>query len=316
MNSYIHQVIEKEKPDVVSCHNLAGWSVSAWDALAKHNLPIVQALHDQYLLCLKSSMFRGQERCLRQCGQCRLMRSIHPAKSNQVRAVIGVSHFILDKLLSFGYFRQTPIRRVIHNARSLPVDRFAGRKDASNYRIIFGFLGTLTYIKGIELLVDSFIACSQPAWHLIIAGTGKTEYELMLKNRCANHSNIEFVGYCRPQEYFARVDINIVPSLWEDTFPGVVFESLLFGVPVIGSRRGGIFEMIQEGENGMAFDPDFPEGLCHCMQTMAKNIDQWRSRREVIQQNAIPYGDEREWTMKWIDLFHEVIDNPSERISR
>jgi glycosyltransferase involved in cell wall biosynthesis len=60
---------------------------------------------------------------------------------------------------------------------------------------------------------------------------------------------------------FSSIDALIVPSLWNDTFPGVVFEAFGYGVPVIGSRRGGIPEMIVHGENGLLFDPDDGQGL-------------------------------------------------------
>src|SRR5690606_28079937 len=31
MRGFIKQILQKEKPDMVSCHNLAGWSISVWD---------------------------------------------------------------------------------------------------------------------------------------------------------------------------------------------------------------------------------------------------------------------------------------------
>jgi glycosyltransferase involved in cell wall biosynthesis len=36
----------------------------------------------------------------------------------------------------------------------------------------------------------------------------------------------------------------------------VILEAYSYGVPVIGARRGGIPELIEDGETGLLFDPD------------------------------------------------------------
>lgn len=305
MKKYVRQVIKKEKPDVVSCHVIAGWSISTWDVLYEMNVPIVQVLHDQYLLCPRSSMFNGTTPCNGQCIKCRLMRILHPSRSNKVTAVIGVSRFILQKLLRFGYFSNTPIKEYIHNTRafhfaSLPVVQ---KNEAET---VFGFIGTLAVNKGIDLLLATFIKTAKPHWRLKVAGRGKEEYESMLKKRFA-HPQIEFLGYMSQELFFSTLDVSVVPSLCEDTFPGVVFESLQFGVPVIGSKRGGIPEMIVDGKSGVIFDPDLPHALSDAMNAMASNIDHYRSMKGQIQQNAAVFGDQDTWAKTWINVYERAI---------
>jgi glycosyltransferase involved in cell wall biosynthesis len=47
----------------------------------------------------------------------------------------------------------------------------------------------------------------------------------------------------------------VFPSLWEENYPLVVREALLHGVPVIGSKYGGVAEVIKNRVNGLLFDP-------------------------------------------------------------
>src|SRR5690606_276924 len=56
MGQTIRQILKEEQPDVVSCHNLAGWSISVWDEIHAFGIPIIQVLHDFYLLCPNSNM--------------------------------------------------------------------------------------------------------------------------------------------------------------------------------------------------------------------------------------------------------------------
>jgi glycosyltransferase involved in cell wall biosynthesis len=306
MRGYIREVVAAEKPEVASCHNIAGWSVSAWDALAGCGVPIVQVLHDQYLLCPASTMFDGHKPCVRQCPACRAVRLPHAYKSNRVQTVVGVSHFILDKLLDYGYFRDTPHREVVHNTRSLngALPPEAGRADESE--VVFGFIGTIAAQKGIELLLETFQRSASLDWRLIVAGTGRSEYEQALKNRFRS-LRISFSGFMDAGTFFSMIDVSVVPSLWEDTFPGVVLESLMYGVPVIGSGRGGIPEMLEPEKNGLLFDPDEPDGLQTAMEHMAGEIDGWRARKEKIIEGFRTYSDATEWLRKWEDIYERVV---------
>ena len=46
-----------------------------------------------------------------------------------------------------------------------------------------------------------------------------------------------------------------MPSLWDEPLPRVVLEAYAYGVPVIGSNRGGISEIVESGSTGFIFDP-------------------------------------------------------------
>lgn len=311
MAKTVRQVVHMERPDIVCAHNLTGWTVAAWSELHRLGVPIVQVLHDQYLLCIRSNMFDAGRTCPGQCMKCRLMRLFHPRLSRRVSAVVGVSGFILDKLLRNGYFADVPIREVIRNARLIPdafVEGAASRADGRTAgQVEFGFIGSLLPTKGIELLLETFARNSHHDWFLTVAGTGKRDYEDSLRRRYA-HPRINFMGRVSPESFFSKVDVTVVPSLVEDTLPGVVLESLSFGLPVVGSRRGGIPEMIREGVTGVLFDLEDPEALTASMAAVAARIDHWRSAAPVIRETARQLCDVEGWTEKWISLYQRVIN--------
>jgi len=303
MKPYVREVVQEFRPDVASCHNLAGWSISAWDALADCGVPIVQVLHDQYLLCPTSTMFRNAAApCGRQCVSCRLLRLPHAVRSNRVTAVVGVSRFIRDKLLARGYFRNSPIKEFIYNARNFPFDPSRFRPRVDDGTVVFGYIGTLAPSKGIELLLKVFCKSAPSHWRLLVAGSGKAAYEALLKATFQD-PRITFLGYTKQEDFFCGIDLLVVPSLWEDTFPGVVFESLMFGVPVLGSWRGGIPEMVVPGENGLLFDPEAPADMMNRLSEMASGLDAWRGRRSLIQESGTRFRDEAAWSVRWLEVY-------------
>jgi glycogen synthase len=52
----------------------------------------------------------------------------------------------------------------------------------------------------------------------------------------------------------SKAAVVVLPSIWEN-FPNVCLESMLAGKPVVGSREGGMFDMLQEVQDVSLVDP-------------------------------------------------------------
>jgi glycosyltransferase involved in cell wall biosynthesis len=294
--------IREFKPDLVNIHNTQGWSCAIWDAVIETSIPTIQVLHDLYLLCPRN-MFKDNVVCKKQCLVCKLMRFPYKQKSNKLKAVVGISNFILNHYLSYGYFQKVPIKKVIHNSRNL--DTKINKKIDRNY-INFGFIGTLAPNKGVEVLLKAYHKIKKPNYRLFVAGSGKEDYEEYLKSKYKDDSII-FMGRVDPKDFFKKVDVTIVPSIWYENFPGVIIESFAFGVPVIGSNIGGIPEMIIEGVNGMLFNPYNENELIDKMLRFETEIDHWRSKSDTIKQSVLKFLDYNGWVRKWEELFHFIV---------
>jgi|UniRef100_A0A7C3WG66 glycosyltransferase involved in cell wall biosynthesis len=74
-------------------------------------------------------------------------------------------------------------------------------------------------------------------------------------------SRCEFLGpvpYHQVPTYMRCAAVCVFPSLW-DNFPNVCLEAMAAGACVVGSLRGGMAEMLQDGECGFLADPQIPE---------------------------------------------------------
>ena len=259
MREYVERVMELEQPELVVCHNLTGWSVSAWDQIAQADCPIVQVLHDFYLLCPASTMFRKGKNCQRRCTTCTRLRSHHAQQSEQVGAVVGVSRFMLDTLQAQGYFKNAR-GYVVHNASPFtPASREQPRAPVDTAPLRFGYLGTLSTNKGLEWLIDQFQHLPFKAT-LQIAGRGQPSDEKRFRAMVTS-PDISFVGFQRPEHFYRQIDVAIVPSLWNEPFGMVAVEACAHSLPVIASRMGGLTEIIQEPLNGLLCSPDDPDSL-------------------------------------------------------
>jgi glycosyltransferase involved in cell wall biosynthesis/predicted metal-dependent phosphoesterase TrpH len=121
------------------------------------------------------------------------------------------------------------------------------------------YAGRLTKEKGIDLLVDAFLAARrhEPRLHLTLAGGGPEEDQL--RERLGRHAT--FLGWLRGEQLarvYASADFFLFASQ-TDTFGQVVVEAQASGVPVVAAAEGGPLSLIEHGETGLLAEPDSEE---------------------------------------------------------
>jgi len=257
----VSKILDVEKPALVHTNNLAGFSVLVWQMIKKRRLPLVHTLRDYYLLCPRSRglMYRKGRNCEIQCQNCKVSSIPRRNRSSDVDVVVGISRYILEKHLRSEYFAQTPVQRVIYNAydtSSTPLSKAL----IKGQPLRIGFLGRVGSAKGIEYLLDVLKNLPGEAWKLHIGGKTSEEYETFLRSHYSM-PNIYFLGFVKPEVFFSQIDVLVVPSLWQEPLGRTVLEAYAHGVPVIGSNRGGIPEIIEAGRTGLIFDVEQPQSL-------------------------------------------------------
>lgn len=293
MGRKVEEVIRDTAPDIICAHNLAGFSVAVYAAARRCGTPLVQVLHDHYFLCPYSICFHSGRPCATTCLPCRLVRLPHRRLTASAAAVVGVSRFILEKVTGHGMFAGVPTA-VIHNAREMPAP---AKTQPGNARV-FGYLGALVPHKGVELLIQAFREIAGNGNSLVIAGSGTSQYLEHLRH-LSGTAPIEFIGQTRPEGFFPLIDVTIVPSLCPEAFSLVAAESCLAGVPVIAASRGGLPEVIEDGVNGLLFDPGSPGALVASIQRVIDEPSLYHRLQANTRSSAIPFGDIEVWLSKY-----------------
>ncbi|HWI55370.1 MAG TPA: glycosyltransferase family 4 protein [Desulfobacteria bacterium] len=292
MAGKIRGILLEERPDVVQTNCLSGFSVSVWALLKKCGIPILHVLHDHYLLCLKTTMFRDNRNCLTQCRPCRALSAPRKKLSGLVDSVAGVSNYILKRHLDLGFFENARHKICLPNFIDLPENPVGAERDRAYGQLAFGYIGLLSAGKGIEVLLEEFT--NIPDTSLLVFGKGETpEYENYLRTKYADR-NIKFMGYNADlTEVFKTFGVLIVPSLWNEIAGRVVVEAYSHGLPVIASNRGGIGEYVDEAKTGLVFDPDLQGSLREKIMWFIENQDRISSMSEDCLQKAREFSKEK-----------------------
>jgi glycosyltransferase involved in cell wall biosynthesis len=121
------------------------------------------------------------------------------------------------------------------------------------------YLGRWHPVKGIDVVVRAMrMLHAELPIELVIHGVGDGPEERAYAtsvHRLADGDHRIKIAPPAPRdllvETYARANALVVPSLWLETGPLVVLEAKAIGLPVIGSRLGGIAELVQEPDEGM-----------------------------------------------------------------
>jgi glycosyltransferase involved in cell wall biosynthesis len=125
----------------------------------------------------------------------------------------------------------------------------------------FLFVGALTRAKGIDVLLDAY-GSLQGVPPLVLIGTRWPDTPETLPR---NVTILENLPHEAVMAAWRRSIAAIVPSVFPDPCPTVVMEAMASGLPVIGSRIGGIPDLVINEQTGLLVEPGNPRDLAACL---------------------------------------------------
>lgn len=124
-----------------------------------------------------------------------------------------------------------------------------------------GFLGRLDRTKGLQVLIEALRLMPELSVELhchLIRDEGAEAAMNSLLNQMKSDSRVHLHPPVASDEVvrtMSAYDAVAVPSIWLETGPLVVLEAFEAGVPVLGSRLGGIAEWVTHERDGLLFPP-------------------------------------------------------------
>jgi glycosyltransferase involved in cell wall biosynthesis len=221
--------------------------------------------------------------------------------------ILAYTHLTRDLLLANGIGRGK-IRVSSYGIDTSHVAHVpAERRPSSTLRV--GFVGTLAPHKGPDVLVRAFhLLPPETDATLSLHGSdrGFEAYAAGLRDLAENDPRISFPGSFSREELadvLANLDVLVVPSLWYENAPGVIFEAFAAGMPVIATDLGGMSEFVKPGENGLLFALGDPQDLADQLSTLIEDSSLLGRLRAGIE----PVKTVGEYADELIDLYGRFV---------
>ncbi len=245
----LHEIIQKERPDVAHFNNIYPLiGATAYRVCKKHNIKIVQTIHNYRFMCPKGSLFRDGKIC----ELCVNRHFFSPAirfgcyHGSRFATIFYSLAFLMHRqIVTFSFidtfifpsqFAQTYYEKYFGILKSkqeyLPyfVDLKALKKKVKK-KDWYLYVGRLSEEKGILQLLEVFKEV--PKYTLKVIGGGPLEDKV---NMYKKYKNIHILGYMdrkRIIPYYQAAKALIIPSLRPETGPINMIEAKIYNTDIL-----------------------------------------------------------------------------------
>jgi glycosyltransferase involved in cell wall biosynthesis len=296
------EFLEGHQPDVVHFHHtlFLGYDIVRVTRNVLPDVPIVYSLHEYVPICHRDGqMIRTkndeicQEESPRRCHECfpqispqafYMRKRFIQSHLALVDCFVVPSEYVAERYSEWGISRS---KIVVKTYSRQPISITADElelEDEMRARNRFAFFGQLSPYKGADVLLEAMDLLGEDFdGELLIFGanleiqnpTFRARFEALLDHE---RSNVKFRGsYERADipRLMAQVDWVVVPSIWWETGPIVVWEAFQNGRPVISSDIGGMSEKVTDGVTGLHFRTGDPRDLAEVIRRAAETPGLW-----------------------------------------
>lgn len=291
------EVLDAERPDLVHFMHLIHFSAGLVDIARERGLKTVITCHDFWSICARVQLIRpdgvrceenmglGCFLCIREknLGQIEILKRFdsvaRPLLTKLFEGIAAVadvadrnetvlaayrsadlrispSRFLRSKLVDTAGFDPETLLFSDNGMATDSLRDFKKRPDPDG-RIRFGFVGSLVWYKGAEIMLRAMRRLQGTATVLAIHGDFDPEsdpHHAALAKLAG--SNVAFRGRfdnAKLAEVYRDIDVLLVPSIWWENSPITIHEAFLTGTPVVASGIGGMAEYVRDGVDGLHF---------------------------------------------------------------
>ncbi len=292
----VRRLLESIQPDVVHTNNLYDFSLATWRIAEKKNIPVVHTLRDYSLIYSRH----------------KFLNHISRWYSRHVTAVTAPSQYTLDKLVENRFFKSSRYRLCIPNAAVYDESRLEGimkEKAGKNEQVIdFAYVGRFSPEKGTDWLIAAFHGYSGAArLHLFGQGVLSDEAAGTVKGG-GNIISHGFVSQEQLKAEMEKMDVVVVPSVWDEPFGRVILDAYAGGCPVIITGRGGMPEITDDYGTGRILEQETDECLLEAM-AFFQDREKIRQMFPCIFEKLKNYT-QNEQTRKFLELYESLVQVP------
>ncbi len=211
-------------------------------------------------------------------------------KTARAKFVACISHFARSQSMYFSDPEHWQKIRIIHCGVRPELYGKAPEtvSDPAQTRLVF--VGRLTAIKGLRVLIEAFGKARETAEGLTLTIIGDGEDRAHLERMASPYGDaVRFLGFRSQDEVADQLndaDVLVLPSFAEGV-PVVLMEAMASGKPVIATRVAGVPELVEDGESGLLVPPGDPEALAHAIVGLAghpaRRAKMGRAGREMVE---------------------------------
>lgn len=219
--------------------------------------------------------------------------------------VISPSDRMADAMKRNGLL-ESKIRVVPHG---IPISKRVDSEHKGD-KLKFYYVGRISYIKGLHVLVKAFSSVENPDIELHIIGEAVTKEECryfkQLVSQSCRDKRIIWYGKVEPDKMACFTEgfhVAVAPTICLEVFGLNIAEALAQGKPVLATRCGGGEMQVEDGKNGWLVPPNDSEALAEKIRMIAQSPEQIKEMSANCKAISIESHCEQ-----LLEIYKEVLD--------
>ena len=186
-----------------------------------------------------------------------------------------------------------------------------------------GFLGRIVHEKGIDLMLDAARQLKHQGltFKMTICGTGNAQADLEKMARDLGvEDHIQWKGAVTHDQVpaeMAKFDVLVLPSrsvdTWKEQFGHVLIESMVMGIPTVGSTCGEIPNVVKHPD--LVFEEEDADGLTAILSRLIGDQEFRQSMGDYCLQRAQQNYTHKRIAQRLMTLWHKILHTPSASVS-
>lgn len=283
----LENLLEKEDIDIIHGHYLFPAGAAAVEVGKEHDIKTYVTAHGSDMF----ELYKTQP----------LMRSTVKKVLRDADGVFAVSNALRHEIIATGVQGIADKTKLSWN--SVDINKFSAKENDKfkkeshlEDKPIVLFVGNLIKRKNVDSLLEAK-KISHSDYYLVIVGDGPQFKKLKKKVDEENIRDVIFAGSRNDvEDIIPSCDVLVLPS-YSESFGLVLIEALACGKPVIGSKVGGITEIINE-DVGLLVNPNKVSSIARAIDRLVNDEDlrvvlslNARNRALDFAEMSIPYDE-------------------------
>ncbi len=253
-------LLDDLQPDLVHAHCIQEIGAGILPMIKRRGVPLVLSVHDFWWLCERQFMIRANGRycaqdpvrveacrgCVDDWPRARLRQETLLAMAGEADLITFPSQFVHDLSVRSGF--AGPRMAVWQNGVRGPGEAFfeaQERRRATDPRLVFGFVGGPSAIKGWPVIRSSFSRLTRDDFGVIVVEGSLDGSWWRNQDLSALHGDWQVhprYSQAGMDAFYARIDVLLFLSQWKETFGLAIREALARGIRVLQTDSGGTTE--------------------------------------------------------------------------
>ncbi|MFJ2045765.1 glycosyltransferase [Paenibacillus taichungensis] len=253
----IHKVIEEVQPDIIHIH-------SSFAGLLARGLFFVRPKKAIVFYCSHGWAFLMDTKPIYKKGYF-LIEKLMEFKTD---VIVNISRYELEQSLHLGLSasKSKLVYNGVRERNASNMIQFSEPSEETNI-IKLLFVGRYDRQKGLDIVLNLFKENPEMKQHIHLYIIGDNVLEENVWEFPENVIRLGWVNNAEIDRYYQQCDAVIMPSRWEG-FGLVAIEAMKNHKPVIGSNRGALPELIQQGVSGYIFDIEHSHNLLNILKNL------------------------------------------------